>query len=233
MYAMPANLHQAQPILPILTNLAVTPAAVTAPAPSAAVVEESVAIRKTLAGDVNAFNQLVTTYQGLAYSVAYRILHNREAAADAVQDSFIKAFRALATFNGNSFKSWLSRIVVNTCYDVLKTPHHHATTGLNDLQSQSDDDVELVDPVERPEAYVQRVELRQWVELGIRALPPEQRVVIILADVHGYAYDEIVEITGASMGTIKSRISRGRAKLREFLQQQPERLPAGLRSYTL
>jgi RNA polymerase sigma-70 factor (ECF subfamily) len=77
--------------------------------------DEELAIARTLKGDINAFNELVLKYERIAYSVAYRMLQSKEAAADAVQESFVKAYRALAAFKGRSFKSWLMRIVVNTC----------------------------------------------------------------------------------------------------------------------
>ena len=83
--------------------------------------DDNLAVQRALDGDLEAFNDLVLEYQRLAYSVAYRMLQEQDAASDAVQDSFIKAYRALNTFRGGSFKSWLLRIVVNTCYDVLRS----------------------------------------------------------------------------------------------------------------
>lgn len=195
--------------------------------------DEQAAIAGALAGDVNAFNDLVVKYQRLAYSVAYRMLQAEDAAADAVQDSFIKAYRALGGFKGGLFKSWLLRIVVNTCYDVLRVQQRYVTEGIEDEAGRDDEEGRvahaLIDPGESPHAFVERMELSDWIEVGMRSLPPDQRLVLLLCDVHGYAYEEIVEITGYPMGTVKSRISRARTKLRDFLLQQPELLPAGLR----
>ncbi len=193
--------------------------------------DEQTAIARALKGEPNAFNQLVLTYQNLAYSVAFRVLQNESAAADAVQDSFIKAYRALPTFNGGSFKSWLTRIVVNTCYDILRVQQRRATDSLDDLPVEHDYIPALVDQAEGPEAYAERMELNGWIEHGLRALPTEQRTVLALCDIHGYAYEEIAEVTGLPMGTVKSRISRARARLRDYLLQKPELLPATFRPY--
>ena len=89
-------------------------------------------IERARQNDLDAFNQLVLNYQNLAFSVAYRLLQDEDAAADAVQDSFIKAYRALNTFQGGSFKSWLMRIVTNTCYDVLRSRKRRPTESLDD-----------------------------------------------------------------------------------------------------
>ncbi len=191
--------------------------------------DEEVLIQRALDGELDAFNQLVLRYQGLAYSVAYRMLQDDAAAADAVQDSFIKAYRALDSFKGGNFKSWLMRIVVNTCYDVLRSRQRANTESLDDLPVESDYVTHLVDKAESPEDYVERMELSDLLELGIRSLPPDQRLALVLCDVHGYAYEEIAEITGMPMGTVKSRISRARAKLRDFLLQKPELLPGSFR----
>jgi RNA polymerase sigma-70 factor (ECF subfamily) len=193
--------------------------------------DEQSVITHAVAGDLNAFNQLVLTYQNLAYSIAYRVLQDDSASADAVQDSFIKAFRALATFQGGNFKSWLTRIVINTCYDLLRTQKRRATDSLDDLPAEAEYTPYFVDPAEGPEAYAERMELNQLIEQGIRTLSPEQRTVIVLCDIHGYAYEEIADITGLPIGTVKSRISRARTRLRDFLLQKPELLPSTFRPY--
>ncbi len=192
--------------------------------------DEQRAIARALDGDLDAFNELVVKYQRLAFSVAYRMLQTEEAAADAVQDSFIKAFRALDGFKGGLFKSWLLRIVVNTCYDVLRVRGRYTTEPIEEEPNEEQHVAhQLIDQGESPQEYVERMELSSLIELGIQSLPPDQRLVLTLCDVHGYAYDEIAEITGFPMGTVKSRISRARSKLRDFLLQQPELLPSSLR----
>ena len=190
---------------------------------------ESVLIQRSLAGEIEPFNELVLHYQGLAFSVAYRMLQDSEAAADAVQDSFVKAFRALHTFKGGNFKAWLLRIVTNTCYDVLRSRQRRATESLDDLPVEQEYAHQLLDDAESPEQHAERMELNSAIEQGIQSLPPDQRLALILCDVHGYAYEEIAEITQMPIGTVKSRISRGRAKLRNYLYRQPELLPSTFR----
>jgi RNA polymerase sigma-70 factor (ECF subfamily) len=194
-------------------------------------------ITRATHGDLDAFNQLVLAYQNLAYSVAYRTMQEEDAAADAVQESMIKAFRSLGSFQGGSFKSWMIRIVVNTCYDALRSRKRRRTDSLDDfggdddhgMDGASDYSLQLEDPAERPDAYIQRMELSQLIEQGIARLPADQRLALTLCDVHGYAYEEISEITGMPMGTVKSRINRARGKVREYLLQYPELLPASFR----
>ncbi|MCB0080281.1 MAG: sigma-70 family RNA polymerase sigma factor [Caldilineaceae bacterium] len=190
---------------------------------------ESVLIQRSLAGEIEPFNELVLHYQGLAFSVAYRMLQDSETAADAVQDSFVKAFRALHTFKGGNFKAWLLRIVTNTCYDVLRSRQRRATESLDDLPVEQEYAHQLLDDAESPEQHAERMELNSAIEQGIQSLPPDQRLALILCDVHGYAYEEIAEITQMPIGTVKSRISRGRAKLRNYLYRQPELLPSTFR----
>lgn len=195
--------------------------------------DEQQAIARALNGEIDAFNELVIKYQRLAYSVAYRMLQNEESAADAVQDSFVKAYRALAGFKGGLFKSWLLRIVVNTCYDVLRVQQRYVSEPIDDDPGGDSEEThtarQLVDNSESPDDYVERMELSSYIEVGIRALPPDQRLVLVLCDIHGYSYEEIAEITGFPMGTVKSRISRARTKLRDYLLEHPELLPASFR----
>jgi RNA polymerase sigma-70 factor, ECF subfamily len=186
-------------------------------------------IERSLHGDLDAFNQLIIEYQNLAYSVAYRLLDDADTAADAVQDSFIKAFRALENFRGGSFKSWLMRIVTNTCYDMLRARQRQKTDSLDDLPVENEYVPELVDHQESPQQYVERQELSFFITAAIQDLPEDQRVSIVLCDVEGYSYEEISEITGVAIGTVKSRISRARGRVRDYLIRHPELLPATFR----
>ena len=192
-------------------------------------IDEQALIDVARAGNLDAFNQLITTYERLAFSVAYRMLQDGDAAADAVQDSLIKAYRGLHTFRGGSFKSWLMRIVTNTCYDALRARKRRATASLDDLATAQEHSPYLIDHAESPAAHAERMELNRTIEQGIAALPHDQRLAVLLCDVHGYAYEEIAEITGVPMGTVKSRINRGRIKLREQLLTRPELLPTAFR----
>jgi len=191
--------------------------------------DEQAIIARAMKGETEAFNALVLKYQNMAYSVAYRMLRDEDAAADVVQDSLIKAYRALQGFQGGNFRSWLMRIVANTCYDLLRAKQRHATDSLDDLLDEQDHTPHLVDHAEGPESHAERMELNKFIEAGIQALPPDQRLVLVLCDVHGYAYDEIAEIANLPMGTVKSRISRARLRLRDYLLNKPELLPSSFR----
>jgi len=192
--------------------------------------DEKALIDAARQGDVGSFNQLVLSYQSMVYNFAYRILGDRHAAADATQDAFISAFKAIGKFRGGSFKAWLLRIVTNACYDQLRRKQRQPSTSLDALlvlepaPTQS-----LTDSRESPEEYTVRQELSKVIQIGIGNLPPEQRITLVLADVQGFSYQEIAGVTGVSLGTVKSRLSRARNKLRDFLLGQRELLPSRYR----
>lgn len=191
--------------------------------------DEQALIASARKGDARAFNQLVLLYQSMAYNVAYRILGQPDAAADATQDAFISAFKAMRKFRGGSFKAWILRIVTNACYDQLRVKQRRPTESMDDLEVEQDHIRYMLDPAERPEDYVERQELNQAIQRGIEILPPDQRIVLVLSDVQGLSYKEIADITGVSLGTVKSRLSRGRTKLRDHLLEQRELLPTRYR----
>jgi RNA polymerase sigma-70 factor, ECF subfamily len=175
-------------------------------------------------GDLQAFNQLVHMYQGLAFGVAYTVLGDVDSASDATQDAFIKAFRYLHRFHGGSFKAWLTRIVTNTCYDQLRARKRRQTSSLDDFPNPEQAFC-LRDRRRGPQELAENGDLRRIIRIGMKSLPANQRTVIILCDVEGFSYEEIAEVTGARVGTVKSRLSRARAKMRDFLVAQPDLLP--------
>ncbi|HYN86960.1 MAG TPA: sigma-70 family RNA polymerase sigma factor [Ardenticatenaceae bacterium] len=181
-------------------------------------------------GDRAAFNRLVGRYQSLAYNIAYRVLHDADAAADATQEAFLAAFRRIDQFHGGSFKAWLARIVTNQCYDSLRYQKRRPTASLDALLLEPDDPPALrAHAPDRPdEVFLQR-ELAGWLQTIIMQLPPDQRVALVLADVQGFSYEEIAEATEVELGTVKSRLSRARRRVRDLLQAQPELLPAKYR----
>jgi len=181
-------------------------------------------------GEVEAFNQLVLRCQDLAYTVAYRILGERDAAADAAQDGFIAAYRKLHQFQGERFRPWLLRIVTNACYDELRRRQRRPAASLEALEDAPPAaEIRFASDSPSPEQHVQQAELSRAIQRCINALPDDQRVICVLADVEGYAYGEITEITGLPLGTVKSRLSRARGRLRACLQAVRELLPAEYR----
>ena len=192
--------------------------------------DESKVIKEAQKGSVAAFNKLVMTYQGTAYNVAFRVIGNSDAAADACQDAFLKAYKAIKQYQGGSFKSWLMRIVTNTCYDQIRYKSRRPATSLDDLSENPDEhNTKLVNGSERPEERILRGELGDVLQTGIAELPEDQRIVLVLSDVQGFSYQEIAEIIEQPLGTVKSRLSRGRRRLRDFLITQKELLPAQYR----
>jgi RNA polymerase sigma factor (sigma-70 family) len=171
-------------------------------------------------GEVESFNALVHLYEGRVYNLCYRMLGDSDSAADAAQDAFLSAFRNLRSFRGGSFRSWMLRIATNTCYDVLRARKRRPTTSL-DVNSDGEEDsspLQIADPSEAPDDFALRRELATAIQHGLATLPEEQRVILILSDIQGLAYEEIAEITNTNLGTVKSRLSRGRARLRDVLR---------------
>ncbi len=191
--------------------------------------DELALIASAQKGDLRAFNQLVLLYQSMAYNVAYRILSDPDAAADATQDAFLSAYKAMKKFRGGSFKAWLLRIVTNACYDQLRVKKRRPTSSLDDMPVESEHSQFLRDESESPDEFLERQELGHFLQHGISALPIEQRAVLVLSDVQGLSYQEVAEIMDLSLGTVKSRLSRGRARLRDFLLERGELLPARYR----
>ena len=195
--------------------------------------DEKALIATAQQGDVDAFNRLVLAYQNMVYNLAYRILGDGDAAADATQDAFLSAYRAIGRFRGGSFKAWLLRIVTNACYDQLRVKQRRPTASLDALlvadPASGPSSVSFADEAEQPEEYALRQELNRVIQAGIGTLPADQRITLVLSDIQGFSYQEIAEITGVSLGTVKSRLSRARAKLRDFLLARGELLPARYR----
>lgn len=181
-------------------------------------------------GDVNAFNRLVLEYQTLAYNVAYRIMAEDDAAADATQEAFISAYKHIESYRGGSFRGWLMRIVTNACYDELRRRKRRPAVSLEELTTnldgeENDSDAVLASSDELPEDRTQRKELATALQNCLNNLPDDMRTVTVLCDVQGMDYAEIAEATGVALGTVKSRLSRARARLRDCLQDVRELLP--------
>jgi RNA polymerase sigma-70 factor (ECF subfamily) len=191
-----------------------------------ATTDEQTLIRAAQRGGLDAFNELVLLYQSQVFNLAYRIMGDGDSAADATQEAFISAYRSIASYRGGSFRAWLMRIVTNACYDELRRRKRRPTSSLETLHVADAAPGEvLVNGAEEPEPYAQRQELNRALHAGLQALPEEQRVILVLSDVQGYDYQEIAAIVGTSLGTVKSRLSRARAKMRDYLLAQGELLP--------
>src|SRR3990170_1112020 len=191
--------------------------------------EEAALIERSQGGDLEAINALVLAYQVQVYNLCLRMLGSPQAAEDATQEAFIAAYRAVSRFRQGSFRAWLLRIAANACYDELRRRRSRPQLP---LEASTDDErpvAELPASDEPPDQRAERLELARLLREGLVTLPPDQRLAVILRDVQGFAYEDVAEVTSASLGTVKSRISRGRAAMREFLLARGELLPSRFR----
>jgi RNA polymerase sigma-70 factor (ECF subfamily) len=200
--------------------------------------DEDQLIARSQQGDVEAFNQLILKYQQILYGTVFRLLGDYDTAADVTQDAFIAAFRAIRTYRGDaSFRAWLLRIGSNLVYDHWRRTQRHPVSSLEAIDEEDDGSpgISLLDALSvkgvegNPEEAVLTQELQELIQQGIQQLPLEQRTAVVLCDIQGLAYEEVAQVTETTLGTVRSRISRGRARLRSYLQQHQELLPGNYR----
>ena len=192
-----------------------TPANRTPPLP-----DEAAVIARAAGGDRTAFAQLMEHYQSACYGLAWRLLGDADQAADATQEAFIHAYRAMKSYRGGVFRSWLLRITANASYDILRRQQRRPAGPLPDPDDGAPElpDVAAVNPV----AEATKSELYRHLERALQRLPPDQRTAIVLCDVYGMDYNEVAAMTDSALGTVKSRIHRGRLRLRELLAEHRE-----------
>ncbi len=186
-------------------------------------VRESNLVSSAAGGDLEAFSQLVVKYQNVVYNLARSILGDDDSAQDAVQETFLSAFRHMASFRGGSFRSWLLRITTNTCYDFLRARKRRPTVALypedghgNEIESSP----WLTDPRPSAQAQVEWNEFSQAVYRWLDQLPAQFRSVITLVDLHGMDYIEASHALRIPVGTVKSRLARARLRMQERLSQE-------------
>jgi RNA polymerase sigma-70 factor (ECF subfamily) len=170
-------------------------------------------------GDPDAFAALIAPLQRRAYTLALRMLGEREEAADVTQDALVRAYTRIADFRGEaSFATWLHRIVHNTALDALRWRARHPIEALDPMPSGGGEPVrEVASATAGPEDIAVRADERRAIERALAALTPEFRAVVVLRDVQGLDYEEVAAVTGVSLGTVKSRLHRARARLRQLL----------------
>lgn len=174
-------------------------------------------------GDMTAFNELVIRHERAVFSVCLRLLSDASLAEDAAQDTFVRAWGAIDSFRGGVVRPWLLRIATNRSYDLLRARSRRPVSSLDaELFEVEPEWTSQAVATEAPDAHVARTELSGYLERALATLPDDQRLAIVLSDVQGYGYDEIAEICGVAVGTVKSRISRGRARLRDLLQSSDQ-----------
>ena len=199
--------------------MAVNPAG-SDPELSAASFGDELLVSAAKRGDRAAFSELVRRYERKVYGLAYRYAGDPDDAADLAQEAFLKAFCALGTFRGrSSFSTWLYRVTANVCLDALRSRQRRPTLSLDQAQSGGEGDREwgLADPRADLQEQVLRREVRAIIHHAIGRLGPEHRLVVILRDLQDLSYQEISQILGINLGTVKSRLNRARLALRDEL----------------
>lgn len=182
--------------------------------------DEDAVVALAVAGDRSAFTRLMEHYQAACYGLAWRLLGDPDQAADATQDAFIHAYDAMRSYRGGIFRSWLMRITANASYDILRRAQRRPTIALPESEEGHAElpDIGAVNPLEEAE----KSELYRYLEAALRLLQEDQRVAVVLCDVYGMDYGEVASMTDSPVGTVKSRIHRGRLRLREILAPHRE-----------
>ena len=175
---------------------------------------ENEIIRSVLRGNVNDFEKLVTAYEKNVYNIALRMVGDPEDAADMTQETFIKAYRALSGFRGDSkFSSWLYRIASNVCLDFLRSRSRHPQVSLSTVDEDDRATFELPDMRQNPEEQLMKKLGMEAVHRGLEQLPEQQRQILVLRELGGLSYAELAQTLGLEEGTVKSRIFRARKRL--------------------
>ena len=181
-------------------------------------------VARSQGGDLESFNQLITRWERPIYALAYRVIGREEDARDVCQDTFLRAYRALPGFKGQAkFSSWLYRIALNLCRDWMRrerrVPVIQAPEGVDlmDLAAEAE-------PSESIEDLVARKDLTALVERAMARLPEEQRTAIVLKEYHGLTFQEIADVVGCPLSTVKTRLYQGLTVLRRELAKSAGRV---------
>lgn len=197
-----------------------TPGQPSDPPPGAAQ-DDRPLVARARSGDLGAYDQLVQLYQQRIYGLCYHLTSNHEDANDLAQDAFIKAWKALGNFKGDSsFYTWIYRVAYNTCLNHLKTRRHRTHhISLNDLDQNAEHDPGLVELISQntPRREASLAELQKSLNDALLKLSEEHRTVVVLHDVQGLPHDEIAKIMGCNPGTVRSRLFYARQQLQAWL----------------
>ena len=188
--------------------------------------DEKLLIEKSIQGDSESFEKLILSCEKKVYNIALKILGNEADAYDAAQDTFIKVYKNLEKFKGNSsFSTWVYRITSNVCLDIIRKNKNKKNTVSIDKEIEFDDSdatFEIEDRNADTEEKILEKERSEALHKALSRLNPEQREILVLREFQNLSYDEIAKVLDLNVGTVKSRISRGRERLREKLKKIPE-----------
>lgn len=173
-------------------------------------------VKRSKAGDLEAFEELVRLFERKVFTVAYRYVGNWTDAHDMAQEAFIKAFRSLPTLRDEaSFASWLSKITVNVCRDELRKKNKREKISLDEMMESSGKAPFCAQEAGCPENFVEQKEMSEAIQDVLNSLAEEHRIILIMREIQGMSYDEIAGVLRISSGTVKSRISRARQAFKQ------------------
>ena len=191
--------------------------------PAELTAQEAMFVSRLKANEDAAYDELVRTYSGPIYHVAYRMTGDAAEASDAVQDIFLKIFRNIGGFKGEAaLKTWIFKIAFSEILNRLrwwKRRHRYATLSLDESPNGNTPGDGVADAGPTPEEVLQAKEREDAIQQALRRLSHEHRSIIVLRDIEGFSYTEIADVLGISMGTVKSRLARARADLKKSLMR--------------
>ncbi len=190
------------------------------PADAASAPEDRLLVNRAQAGDLEAYDALIRRYQERIYATIYHMTSNHEDAADLAQETFVKAFRALKSFKGDSsFFTWIYRIAVNKTINFLKQRRHRGQMSLNDLDLNAEHDPDIVALISErtPHREVKLRELQERLNTAMQQLSDEHRMVVTLHDIQGLRHEQIGELMNCNVGTVRSRLYYARQQLQAYL----------------
>lgn len=186
--------------------------------------EDELMLRRAKQGDPAAFEQLVTPHEAMLWRTCWHLMGNTEDAKDALQETMLKAWRAIGGYRGDaSLATWLYRVAVSCCTDMQRKQKLRRTESMDAMRETGFDPA---DQTPGPEVQTEQKERREQLRRALNQLPEEMRTVLILTCVDGRSYEETAEALGIALGTVKSRCNRARAKLAEILAKETEQSDA-------
>lgn len=190
--------------------------------------EDAVLIRKTLQGEMSAFEELVNRYEKQVYNLCLRMVNNREDAADLTQEAFLKAWRGLQFFKAEAaFSTWMYRLTTNVCIDFLRSRKRHDSISLTvEDEEHGEQELDVPDEAPLPEEQVLYSAQKEEISRAMAELDEESRMILTLRVVEDLSYEQIADVLDLKPGTVKSRLARARIKLKKLLEEKGNKTEA-------